>query len=134
VSNYANFSLIEQGTLPTASLISKQVIPYQIHGDTSHSSRSVAHSAVMKGANLGFASVFIEIPAQRPSIYRDFGLMISCARSALSPSFPIRRGFGFSWFPLRFHSMTALPAPFAIRCGVGDDSILGRSWAACERS
>jgi hypothetical protein len=98
------------------------------------SSRSVVHGVAMKGANLGFASVFFEIPAQRPSIYRGFRLIILCTCRALSPSFPIRREFDFDQFPLRFWSVTALLARFAIRRGVGDDPLLGRSWAACERS
>jgi hypothetical protein len=34
VSNYTNFSLIRAGTLPTTSLIIKQVVPYRIRGDT----------------------------------------------------------------------------------------------------
>jgi hypothetical protein len=34
VSNYANSNSFEQGTLPTTSLITKQVIPYRTHGDT----------------------------------------------------------------------------------------------------
>jgi hypothetical protein len=55
----------------------------------------------MKGVNLGFATGFFEISAQGPSIYRDFGLMISCACMTPSPSFPIQ-GFGFDWIPLRF--------------------------------
>jgi hypothetical protein len=46
------------------------------------SSRSIARGMAMKGANLGFVSVFFEIPARVPSIYRG-----------LSPSFPIRLGF-----------------------------------------
>jgi hypothetical protein len=39
----------------------------------------ITRGAVMKGANLGFASVFDEIPARGSSIYRGFGSMISCA-------------------------------------------------------
>jgi hypothetical protein len=96
--------------------------------------RSIARGAVMKGANLGFASVFFEIPAERPSIYRGFRLMILCACRVLSPSFPIRRGFGFDRFPLRFQLVMASPARSAIQHGVGDDPVLGRSWAAHERS
>jgi hypothetical protein len=88
----------------------------------------------MKGANLGFAMVFFEILTQRPSIYRGFMLMISCACRALSPSFPIRRGFGLNQFPLRFRLVTVLPARSAIRRGVGDNPVLGRSWVTCERS
>jgi hypothetical protein len=88
----------------------------------------------MKGVNLGFALVFFKIPAQRPSIYRGFGLMISCTCRALSPSFPIQRGFSFDRFPLRFRLVTALSARSTIWCGVGDDPVLGRSWAVHERS
>jgi hypothetical protein len=69
--------------------------------------RSVARNAVMKGVNLGFASVFFKILAQGPYIYRGFGSMISCVCRTPSPSFPIRRGFGFDWFPLRFRLGTA---------------------------
>jgi hypothetical protein len=86
----------------------------------------------MKGAHLGFASIFFEIPVQMPSIYRGFGLIISCACRALSPSFLIRHGFNFVWFPLGFRSVTALPTRSVIRCVVGDDSVLGRSLAARE--
>jgi hypothetical protein len=53
------------------------------------SSRSVLRGVAIKGANLGFASIFFKIPAQRPSIYRGFGLIISCACRALSPCFPV---------------------------------------------
>jgi hypothetical protein len=87
----------------------------------------------MKGVHLGFASVFFEIPAQIPSIYRGFGLIITCAYRALSPSFPIRREFDFDRFSLRFRSVTALQTQSAIRRGVGDDPVLGHSWATCER-
>jgi hypothetical protein len=48
--------------------------------------RSVARGVAMKGANLGFVSVFFEIPAQLPSICSCFGLIISCACRGLSPS------------------------------------------------
>jgi hypothetical protein len=82
---------------------------------------------VMKGANLGFASVFFEIPMQIPSIYRGFGFIISCAYRALSPSFPIRHGFNFDRFPLRFQSVTALLTRSVIQRGVGDDPVLGHS-------
>jgi hypothetical protein len=87
------------------------------------SSRSIARGATMKGANLGFASVLFEIPAQGPSIYRGFGLMISCACRIPSPSFPIRWGFGFHWY---FSWRWQLPAWSVIWCGVGDDP----AWAA----
>jgi hypothetical protein len=56
----------------------------------------------MKGTNFGFASGFFKIPAQGPSIYRDFGSMISCTCRTPSPSFPIQRGLGFDRIPLRF--------------------------------
>jgi hypothetical protein len=55
----------------------------------------------MKGVNLGFASVFFEILAQGPSIYRGFGSMISCACRTPSPCFPIQWGFGFDRSRLR---------------------------------
>jgi hypothetical protein len=42
------------------------------------SSKSVACGVAMKGANLGFVSIFFEIPTQLPSIYGGFGLIISC--------------------------------------------------------
>jgi hypothetical protein len=54
----------------------------------------------MKGANLGFALVFIEILAQGSSIYRDFGSMVSCACWTPSPSHLIRLGFDFDQIPL----------------------------------
>jgi hypothetical protein len=66
------------------------------------SSRSVTRGVAMKGANLGFASRFFKTLAQGPSIYRDFGLMISCTCRTPSPSFPIRWGFGFDRILLRF--------------------------------
>jgi hypothetical protein len=62
------------------------------------SSRSVAHGVVMKEVNLGFASVFFEILAQMPFIYRGSRLIFSCACRAQSPCFPIRLGFDFEWF------------------------------------
>jgi hypothetical protein len=84
--------------------------------------------------NLGFVSIFFKILAQRPSIYRSFGLIISCACRALSPSFLIRPGFNFDRFLLRFRSVTALSAQSAIQHGVGDDPVLGCSWAVRERT
>jgi hypothetical protein len=60
--------------------------------------RSAACGVVMKGTNLGFASVSFEIPVQIPSIYRGFGLIISCTCRDLSPSFPIQLRFDFDWF------------------------------------
>jgi hypothetical protein len=68
------------------------------------SSRSVARGVEMKGANLGFVSIFFKILMQLPSIYRGFGLIISCACRALSPSFPIWLGFNFWSVSLRFWS------------------------------
>jgi hypothetical protein len=53
------------------------------------SSRSVARDMVMKGVNLGFISVFFEFSVQLPSVYRGFGLIISCACRALSPRYQI---------------------------------------------
>jgi hypothetical protein len=72
------------------------------------SSRSIARGVAMKGANLGFVSVFFEIPAQLLSIYRGLGLIISCTCRALSPSFPIRLGFNFWPVSLRFRSVALL--------------------------
>jgi hypothetical protein len=68
-----------------------------------------------------------------PSIYRGSGLIISCACIALSPSISIRLGFDFDRFPLRFWSVMALLNQSMIRRGVGDDPVLGRSWATHER-
>jgi hypothetical protein len=45
----------------------------------SWSSGSGTRGAAMKGANLGFASVFNEILARGSPIYRGFRSMISCA-------------------------------------------------------
>jgi hypothetical protein len=61
------------------------------------SSRSITHVVMMKGVNLGFVSVFFEIPAQLPSIYSGFGLIISCACRALSPCSQIQLGFDISF-------------------------------------
>jgi hypothetical protein len=97
-------------------------------------SRSVAHGTAMKGVNLGFASIFFKILAQGPSIYRGFGLMISCVCRTTSPSFPLGRGFGFDRFFWDFSLWWQLPAQSAIRRGVGEDLVLGHSWAAHERS
>jgi hypothetical protein len=47
---------------------------------------------------LGFVSVFIKIPAQLPSIYKGFGLIILCACRALSPSSQIQLGFDNSFY------------------------------------
>jgi hypothetical protein len=57
------------------------------------SSRSVTRGVAMKGVILGLVSVFFKILAEQPSIYRGFGLIISCACRALSPSSQIRLGF-----------------------------------------
>jgi hypothetical protein len=67
----------------------------------------------MKGANLGFVSVFFEIPARVPSIYRG-----------LSPSFPIRLGFDILTGFIEI-SDNDVSVSVATRCGVGDD----RCWA-----
>jgi hypothetical protein len=64
-------------------------------------SRGITHGAVMKGENLGFASVFYETPARGSSIYRGFGSMISCTCRTPSPSHLIRPGFDFDQIPLR---------------------------------
>jgi hypothetical protein len=50
------------------------------------SSGGVTHGAAMKGVNLGFASIFDEIPARGSSIYRGFGSMISCSCRTPSPT------------------------------------------------
>jgi hypothetical protein len=64
-------------------------------------SRGITHGAVMKGENLGFASVFYETPARGSSIYRGFGSMISCTCRTPSPTHLIWLGFDFNWIPLR---------------------------------
>jgi hypothetical protein len=70
-------------------------------------------------------SVFFKILAQLPSIYRGFGLIISCACRVVSPSFPIRLGFdiltGFVEILVGGTSVSVVT-----RRGVGDD----RCWAA----
>jgi hypothetical protein len=55
--------------------------------------RSVTRGVAMKGVNLGFVSVSLKIPVQRPSIYRGFRRIISCTCRALSPSSQIQVGF-----------------------------------------
>jgi hypothetical protein len=81
----------------------------------------------MKGENLGFASVFNKILAQGPSIYRDFGSMISCTCMTPSPSLLIRLGFGFDWILLRFLvGEENFLLSFIICHGEGDDL----AWAA----
>jgi hypothetical protein len=57
------------------------------------SSRSVTRGVAMKVVNLEFISVSFEIPVQRPSIYRGFRQIISCACRTLSPSSQIWLGF-----------------------------------------
>jgi hypothetical protein len=49
-----------------------------------------------EGVNLGFVSIFFEILAQLPPIYKGFELIISCACRDLSLSFQIRLGFDIS--------------------------------------
>jgi hypothetical protein len=88
----------------------------------------------MNGVNLGFASVSFKIPALGPSIYRGFESLILCACRTPSPSSLIGWGFGFDHFPLRFWLVMARLAWSAIRHGVRDDLVLGRSWATRERS
>jgi hypothetical protein len=66
------------------------------------SSGGVTHGAAMKGVNLGFASIFDEIPAWGSSIYRGFGSMISCSCRIPSLTPLIRLGFDFDWIPLGF--------------------------------
>jgi hypothetical protein len=46
----------------------------------------------------------------RRSICRCFGSTISCVCRTPSPRFPIRWGFGFDRFPLRFRLGTATPS------------------------
>jgi hypothetical protein len=89
------------------------------------SSRSIAHGVVMKGANLGFVSVFFKIPTQLPSIYRAFRLIISCACRALSPSFPIRLGFDILTDFIEI-SIGGVLVSVVTQHRVGDD----RCWAA----
>jgi hypothetical protein len=74
----------------------------------------------MKGVNLGFVSVFFQIPAQLPSIYRGFGLIISCACRALSASFPIRLGFDISTGFAEI-LVGGISVPVVTWHGVGDD-------------
>jgi hypothetical protein len=88
-------------------------------------SRSVTPGMAMKGVNLGIVSVFFEIMAQRPSIYRGFGRIISCACRALSPSSQIRLGF-INPFDFIEISAGGISVSVMTRCGVGDD----RRWAA----
>jgi hypothetical protein len=59
-------------------------------------SRIVACDVTMKGVNLGFVSIFFEILAQLPPIYKGSELIISCACRDLSLSFQIRLGFDIS--------------------------------------
>jgi hypothetical protein len=84
------------------------------------SSWSVARGVAMKGVNLGFVSVFFQIPAQLPSIYRGFGLIISCACRALSASFPIRLGFDISTGFAEI-LVSGISVPVVTWHGVGDD-------------
>jgi hypothetical protein len=66
------------------------------------SSRSVTRGMAMKGVSLGFVLVFFKILAQLPYIYRGFGLTISCAYRALSPSLtnrPVSLSFRSVVFP-----------------------------------
>jgi hypothetical protein len=79
----------------------------------------------MKGANLGFALVFFKIPAQLPSIYRGFGLIISCACRALFPCFQIRLGYDISFDFIEI-LVGGISISVMTRCGVGDD----RRWDA----
>jgi hypothetical protein len=88
-------------------------------------SRSIARGVAMKGANLRFVLVFFKILAQLPSIYRGFGLIISCACRALSPSFQIRLGFDISFDFIEI-LVGDVSVSVATRRGVGDD----RRWDA----
>jgi hypothetical protein len=89
------------------------------------SSRSVARGVATKGANLGFVSIFFEIPMQLPSIYRGFGFIISCVCRALSPSFPIGLGFDILTGFIEI-LVSSVFVSVATQCGVGDD----QCWAA----
>jgi hypothetical protein len=73
-----------------------------------------------KGANLGFVSVFFEILAQLPSIYRGFGLIISCVCRAICPSSQIRLGFDTSFNFVEI-SAGGVSVSMMTRRGVGDD-------------
>jgi hypothetical protein len=87
------------------------------------SSGGVTRSAATKGANLGFASVFDEIPDRGSSICRGFGLMISCVCRTPSPSPLIRLGFNFDRIPLGFFSWGRnFMLRFVTGHGEGDDS------------
>jgi hypothetical protein len=87
------------------------------------SSGGVTRSATTKGANLGFASVFDEIPDRGSSICRGFGLMISCVCRTPSPSPLIRLGFNFDRIPLGFFSWGRnFMLRFVTGHGEGDDS------------
>jgi hypothetical protein len=88
------------------------------------SSRSIICGMATKGVNLGSVSVFFETMVQLPSIYRGFGLIISCACRALSPSFPIRLGFNILTGFIEI-SDNDISVSVVTRCGVGDD----RCWA-----
>jgi hypothetical protein len=66
------------------------------------SSGDVTRGAVMKGANLRFASVFDEILAWGSSTYTGFRSMISCACRTPSPTPLIRLGFDFDQISLGF--------------------------------
>jgi hypothetical protein len=82
--------------------------------------RSVARGVAVKGANLGFISVFFEILVQLSSIYRGFRLIISCACRALSPSFPIQLGFDISTSFIEI-SVGGVSVSVVTWCGVGND-------------
>jgi hypothetical protein len=86
------------------------------------SSRSVTRVVAMKGVNLGFISVFFEIPAQQPFIYRGFGRIISCTCRALSQSSQIRLGF---INPFNFVEISAGDFSISVTTqhGVGDDNM-----------
>jgi hypothetical protein len=66
------------------------------------SSGGITCNVVMKGVNLGFASVFYETPARGSSIHRGFRSMISCAGRTPSPTPLIRLGFDFYRISLGF--------------------------------
>jgi hypothetical protein len=79
--------------------------------------------------NLGFVSFFFKIPTQQPSIYRGFGLLISCTCRALSPSSQIRLGFDIS-FDFVEISTGGVSVSVTTWHGVGDagaEPLLGRA-------
>jgi hypothetical protein len=62
-SNYANSHSSEQGTHPTAALISKEAIPYRTHGSTYHPGLSTPNIQ-----SLADSSMTIHITWQNPTV------------------------------------------------------------------